>query len=263
MLLGLDRTRKMVATLATGAYARGALGTVELRRCWEHTMATAILADEVARACGPFTSAAYTAGIIHDIGRLGLLVAYPRQYEAMIRDAAEQCIDLLDFERERFGMHHTEAGRLLIERWGLPDEFLAIAGRHHDPSEGEEVDLLRIVHIACRLADALDYYVSRPLVPLDPETVLAGLPAAARARLRTPPSELREKIQQRLQAFDSANTPSSPEPTQAPSKPAPVEEPVLDSDSDEPYVPVAWYHRWPVILGAAGIAAFIVFLLWR
>ena len=46
----------------------------------------------------------------------------------------------------------------------LPKEFLIVAGRHHDPCEGEELDLLRIVHVACRLADVLGYDVTRPLV---------------------------------------------------------------------------------------------------
>src|SRR5882724_4235607 len=134
--LGLDQTRQITVTLATGAYSKGALGTAALRRCWQHTVATAILADQLARACQSYTDVAYTAGIIHDIGRLGLLVAYPREYESIIRDAADQSCDLLDFESEQFGVHHAEAGRILSERWGLPKEFRIIAGPHHDRLDG-------------------------------------------------------------------------------------------------------------------------------
>ncbi len=65
---GLDHTRQATVTLATRAYSKGALGTGDMRRCWEHTIATAILADELARACGAFTDVVYTAGIIHLIG---------------------------------------------------------------------------------------------------------------------------------------------------------------------------------------------------
>jgi HD-like signal output (HDOD) protein len=119
-------------------------------------VAPAILADQIAKACGAFVDVAYTAGIIHDIGRLGLLVAYPREYETIIRDAAERYLDLLDFECEQCGVHHAEAGRILAERWDLPAELRVIAGRHHDPCEGGDLDLLRIVHVACRLADASD-----------------------------------------------------------------------------------------------------------
>jgi HD-like signal output (HDOD) protein len=219
-LLGLDRTREVTVTLATATYATGALRTNELRRCWEHTVATAILADEIARACGAFVSHAYTAGIMHDIGRLGLLVAYPRDYERIIRDAADRCLDLLDFEREIFGMHHAEAGRLLSERWNLPEEFRIVAGRHHDPCEGEELDLLRIVHVACRLADVLGYDITRPLVPLDVDTVLSEMPKRIRERLKTTPEELRDRIEQRIRAYDGADVdvpaaPAEPEPESA------------------------------------------------
>jgi putative nucleotidyltransferase with HDIG domain len=215
-LLGLDRTREVTMTLATSAYATGALRTKELRRCWEHTVATAILADEIARACGAFIGHAYTAGIMHDIGRLGLLVAYPKDYERIIRDAADRCLDLLDFERETFGVHHAEAGLLLAERWNLPEEFRIIAGRHHDACEGEELDLLRIVHVACRLADVLGYDITRPLAPQDLDTVLAELPERARERLKMPPQELRDRIERRIRAYDgaeveTASTTSAPE----------------------------------------------------
>ena len=200
-LLGLERTRQVTIAVATAVYVGGALKTEELRLCWEHSIATAILADQIAQACGAFKANAYTAGIIHDIGRLGLLRAYPKDYERIIRDAATRCIDLLDFEREQFGMHHAEAGQMLAEQWKLPAECQTIAGRHHDRCDGYELDLLRIVHIACRAADSLGYCITRPLVPLDFETILAELPAHARERLRMSPDEMRERIHQRVQAY--------------------------------------------------------------
>jgi len=218
-LLGLDHARQVTLTLAANAYANGALRTAELRRSWEHTVATAILADQIARACGVFTDVAYTAGIIHDIGRLGLLVAYPMEYQRIIRDAADRCLDLLDFESEQFGIHHAEAGRILAERWGLPDEFRIVAGRHHDACEGRELDLLRIVHVACRLADALGYDFTRPLIPPDIEMILASLPDAARQRFQMPAAELRAVIEQRIRAYDGPDDDgqvraSDPEETQ-------------------------------------------------
>lgn len=207
-ILGLDRTRQMTVTLATAIYSAGALRTAELRRCWEHTVATAILADEIAQGYGAFTESAYAAGIMHDVGRLGLLVAYPKEYESIIHDAASQCLDLLDFEREQFGVDHAEAGRLLAERWGLPQDFLIVVGRHHDPVEGAELDLLGIVHVACRLADTLGYEMTKPLVPVDMETVLAELPPRARTRLHDGPEVLRSLVESRIRMYDGVDTQS-------------------------------------------------------
>ena len=228
-LAGLDLTRQITVTQAAAVYAQGALRTEELRRCWQHSIATAVLADEIALACGAFTDSAFTAGIMHDLGRLGLLVAYPDRYERIIRDAAAKCLDLLDFEQEEFGVNHTEAGRYLAERWGLPEELRTVAGRHHDPSEGAELDLLRIVHVACRLADSLGYEVTRPLVPAHANVVLRELPFVARQRFLKSPEQLCSLIEKQILEFDSDPT-HAPEP-RLPQEHAP-EEDVIEPEAD-------------------------------
>ncbi len=176
-LLGLDLTRQITLSHATAAYVGGAPKTEALRRSWQHTIATAVLAEEIAIACEMFTSVAFTAGIMHDIGRLGLLVAYPDEYEGVIRESARRCLDLLDFEEETFGVHHAEAGRMLAESWGLPPDMAVIAGRHHDACEGTELNVLRIVHVACRLADVLGYDVVKPLAPMQRRASARGFAA--------------------------------------------------------------------------------------
>jgi putative nucleotidyltransferase with HDIG domain len=258
-LLGLDQTRQITVTLATAAYTKGSLGSADLRRCWEHTVATAILADQIANACGAFADVAYTAGIIHDIGRLGLLVTYRREYERIIRDAAARCLDLLDYEREQFGVHHAEAGRILAERWGLPTGFLVIAGRHHDPCHGGELDLLRIIHVACRLADALGFDITRPLLQPSIEVVLSELPGRARERLQTDPAEWRVQIERRIRSFDQVETDldaAADDPREyIPAR----EEPRLIEDSDP------GSSRRSVFIALAVAALFLVsaLLLWR
>jgi putative nucleotidyltransferase with HDIG domain len=229
-LLGLDMTREVTLWHAMAAYTKGALGTEELRRCWQHTVATAVLAEAIAQACGAFTNVAYTAGLMHDIGRLGLLVAYPKEYERVIRDAAERCLDLLDFEHEEFGLDHTEAGRLLAERWDLPAEIGVIAGRHHDPCEGSELDLLRIVHVACRLAVAFGYDVAKPLGEMDIDAVLADLPPSARERLSNARTKLCERIEERILECGSEKESVPPEESLALLAAATTQTPSQDID---------------------------------
>lgn len=214
-LLGLDATRQTTVAHATSAYSKGALGTETMRRCWQHTIATAVIAEEIALACEEFTAIAFTAGIMHDIGRLGLLVAFPEEYERVIHDAAARCVDVLDFEEEEFGAHHAEAGRMLAERWGLPEEMALIAGRHHDAVGSAELDLLRIVHVACQLADFLGYEVVKPLTESTLRDVLASLPERARDKLSQNPEELCKRIEQRIVEFGSEPVGPPPEETLA------------------------------------------------
>jgi len=200
-LLGFDRTRQITAMCATATFSKGTRSSAELQICWEHSMATAILATEIATSCQAFAKVAFTAGILHDIGRLGLIVAYPSRYAHAMRGANGRCVDFLDFEREQFGLDHAEAGRLLAESWELPDQFRVVAGRHHDPCEGTEVNLLRIVHVACRLADALGYGLAAPRTDMGMAVILETLPEPVRKRLQRTEEELKAQIEERIHAI--------------------------------------------------------------
>jgi putative nucleotidyltransferase with HDIG domain len=278
-LLGLDVTRQITLAHATAAYAKGGLKAGSMRSCWQHTVATAVLAEEIAEACDAFANVAFTAGIMHDIGRLGLLVAYPDEYERVIFDAAERSVDVLDFEEEQFGAHHAEAGRLLAERWGLPSEMAVIAGRHHDTCDGAELDLLRIVHVACQLADVLGYYVVKPLSQANVSDVIVQLPTRARARLGQAPAELCQRIEQKLQEFGSEASDAQPPEetlallasagaTQDPEPPAyvaPSDVEVTDELRSLEFVekPNPPARNWAIILWiVAGVAVVAAAVLW-
>lgn len=200
VMLGLGRVKSIALTLVTGNYLRRALRFVELRGCWRHTMACALLAEKLAGYCGMAEGVAYTAGLLHDIGRLGLLAAAPERYAEMLRASAIQCLDILDYERERFGADHAEAGRLLIEEWKLPAEFAVIAGRHHDPPDGSEFDLLALVHVACRMADTLGFEVVPPTRPASFDELRAMLPPGARDRFTVTAEQLQAEIAEQIVA---------------------------------------------------------------
>ena len=210
--MGLDQVRNATVTLATASLYRSALHASELIRCWQHTVACGILAAELAKAVGAFQDEAYTAGILHDIGRLGLLAAYPREYQKTLQDAAAKSLDLLDYEREQFGMDHCEVGRWLAERWALPKQFLVIAGRHHDLPDGSPLDLRTLIHMACRLADYLGFDVTKPLKPIDLEELLAPIPEARRRRLTDETKGLRRLVEEHLGDYGVALAATEPDP---------------------------------------------------
>ncbi len=232
MMLGAQRVQSLVLSVATANYSQAALRTEALQRCWQHTIATAVLCREIAAAAGATQpEQAYSLGLLHDIGRLGFLVAWPDDYDAMLREADRNVISLLELEKQLFTMDHGELGRRLIEQWKLPHEFCVVAGRHHDPPDGAtELDSLRIVHLSCRLADALEFWVAKPIRPLDVEEVLSELPYAVRLRLPSDPLELREKIGNSLGGgtADLSQPPpdSVPIPSERPNTP--------DVNSDQP-----------------------------
>ncbi|MBI1788282.1 MAG: HDOD domain-containing protein [Acidobacteria bacterium] len=228
-LLGTHRIRKIALTLLAGTYLQGVQTLEDHRRCWRHTLATAFLTEELAWACSMQEDMAYTAGLLHDIGRMGLLVAYPKEYGDLLKKARENAYDVLESERLLFGMDHCEAGRQLADTWRLPHDLIVIAGRHHDTPATREIDLLHLAHLGCRLADTLGYYVVEPAATLAVEEIKESLPEAARARFCPDIDHLKEALEAELAVYGASDAPPkvpAPSPRQEPEvEPEPVPTP--------------------------------------
>jgi putative nucleotidyltransferase with HDIG domain len=156
MLLGFRRLKRLVITVGLRSYMDKSF-TPALQACWRHSVACAMLAERIARWNSIDRDFAYTAGILHDIGRVALVAASPQAYSDLVAGAAtEPRWDALRSERERFGIDHCQAGGLLITTWKLPEEFFVITSRHHEPLTHQE-DATEVVRFGCRLADALGF----------------------------------------------------------------------------------------------------------
>jgi HD-like signal output (HDOD) protein/signal transduction histidine kinase len=135
-------------------------GSADLRGFWKHALGAAVVARDIARATGyPLVEEAYLAGLLHNVGRLALLAAAPREYGVnfMARDDADLCA----VEQRTLQITHTEAGAWLIERWNL-DSFLADSVLyHHEPVERIEgahplIRIVRLAHLVVHHPDAAD-----------------------------------------------------------------------------------------------------------
>jgi putative nucleotidyltransferase with HDIG domain len=158
-MLGLDRVRSLITTAALKNLIGPPTGTPALVRCWRHNLACAFLAEEAAHKTGLDRDFAYTAGLLHDIGRLAMMSAWRNRYATLLDSAKPDPSAILDLERQEFGIPHTRAGFVLIQDWKLPTIFGDIAGRHHDPPPEGIVDVTAIVHYSCRFADTLGFSV--------------------------------------------------------------------------------------------------------
>ncbi len=124
---------------------------------WRHSAAVAIAAERIEqRLGGKRAEAAFTAGLLHDLGKL-VLSAFIEQSTERIREHSHQ--NRVSFElaeREVFGIDHMELGALLLEKWGFPPETVSVVRWHHEPaSGGEHCYLADLVHIADALVLSL------------------------------------------------------------------------------------------------------------
>lgn len=182
--------QQLAVSVAAGSYMQAAKQTKELGLCWRHTLATAVLCREIARVTGVPAERAYTVGLLHDIGRLGLLSAFPEEFVEIVATADGDPAALLAAERERFCDDHCQIGQWLMEDWHLPRELALVVGRHHEAIESGRFDVLRAVQLACRLADTLGYAFVPPKQGMSLEEVRALLPEHASRRFPSEPAVL-------------------------------------------------------------------------
>jgi putative nucleotidyltransferase with HDIG domain len=116
-----------------------------------HALATQHAADRIAAEVGYENRDRLTVtSLLHDIGKLVLLHAYPG-YPSQVHRGARTPEERIHQERRELGVDHALVGGVLIRRWGLPSAIATPIERHHNPdSEGEAAFI--------RLADMLAHY---------------------------------------------------------------------------------------------------------
>lgn len=179
--LGSDAFSQAVFRASLKDYLGAAVSPADLNRCWAHSIACAEISKILATGLNFPPDVALAAGLLHDLGRFGLALADPGKHRALL--AGEGYVDVLDSERALFGIDHTEAGRMLAERFHFPDDFRVIAGRHHDHIRSDEPDMLSVVSVACSVASAVGFSVVPSSLPRSLDDVIRDAPRPMRGRI--------------------------------------------------------------------------------
>lgn len=200
-LLGLARVKALALTVSMKVYLTESFQIPALLACWRHSLACALLAEEIATVSMIEKDFAYMAGLVHDVGRLALGMIKPLDYANMLAAAEQQPFDVLARERELFGVDHCEAGRWLSQSWKLPKEFPEIIANHHAEPNGK-FDMTALIHLACDMADTLGFAAVRPLWPKTFGEILHSLPAREKARFDPDPDRLATRVATKITSFE-------------------------------------------------------------
>jgi len=201
MLLGFRRLRSVVITVGLKSYLSGSFSPA-MQACWQHSVACALIAERAAKLSSLDKDFAYTAGVMHDIGRVALAASMPKAYARIMESTPERPQDLLVAERELCGIDHCAAGRTLVSAWGLPEVFLEITSRHHElggPGRGSS----SIVPPCCLLADSLGFGLVPFRSPRPYSEVIAAFPEPARKAFPAEGDQLAADISQALNVLES------------------------------------------------------------
>ncbi|MBG0789388.1 MAG: HDOD domain-containing protein [Desulfovibrionaceae bacterium] len=127
---------------------------VDLCQFWRHSLSCAVFAKLIAKAVGVSSDRLFTAGLLHDCGRLIMYKNLPYASVQSLIHARGDSVPLVEAEREVLGFDHQEVASLLLEQWGFPDDLKVIISNHHNPERAADSKEAAIVQLADNMANA-------------------------------------------------------------------------------------------------------------
>lgn len=155
ILVGTERLKNMVFANYLNSLAGDRLCRGDLERFWTHALATAALTEPVARFLG-YSDAdrAYLGGVMHDSGKLPLLMAMAGEGDAGARWNVRDDSNSLWTEREHFGFDHCQVGHGLGTAWNFDPGLIEVLEWHHEPEKARfDRQLVGIVAAADHFLD--------------------------------------------------------------------------------------------------------------
>ena len=126
---------------------------------WNHSLAAAVASQSIAGTAGIDVDLAFTAALLHDIGKVVLSHAVPQEVSSAMTMATEKNLPIYKAERAVLKTDHAAVGARLLERWGFPRNISTAVRFHHEPENAKEE--VRLASCVC-LANVLAYRMEDP-----------------------------------------------------------------------------------------------------
>lgn len=156
-LIGIDAVRHVITATSLATYfpANGCAG-FDFMALWRHAVATAVCARILARQLHLNQDYAFTAGLLHDIGRLVLATHFRSEYEQVIAYRNKHDCQWLDAEHEVIGIDHAMVGAELASHWNFSHTIQHAILYHHTPEQHTDRALSSLINVANAIVHALD-----------------------------------------------------------------------------------------------------------
>lgn len=154
LCLGAETTKSVLLLAHTFSYFDKIKSpSFSVERLWEHALTTGSMARTLAGAQNASLDTieeSFTAGLLHDIGKLVFACNMTTDYIKVIQAAQKEKKPLWVMEEQAFSLTHAEVGACVLGIWGLPVSIIEAVALHHYPSRflSKEFSPLTAVHVA-------------------------------------------------------------------------------------------------------------------
>ena len=177
VILGTHTLRNIViAAGMIGRFPPTAGNLFDLKELWRHSYGTGMAARLLSVYCGVDQEKAFTAGLLHDIGKMVLDVYFQQDYLQVMQYREQADCLLSEAEKHVLGFDHSTVGRMITRRWNLPEEIINAIQGHHQLNNNNDDALSAVVHVADIVSRALDIGdAGDTMIPELDETVMQSL----------------------------------------------------------------------------------------
>lgn len=156
-LLGIQQIQDMIVASSVLEQFKGVPDSlVNKDSFWRHSLAVGITARLLAMERRlPKPDKFFVAGLLHDVGRLVLLLQAPDWAKNVFELQQREKILLRDAEKRILGYDHQQIAAELLQSWSYPAALVQAVAFHHAPDSSVAKMDAAVVHIADHLVNAM------------------------------------------------------------------------------------------------------------
>lgn len=159
VVLGFQATQGLAMASAVAPLLKIQLVGYEIEQdgLWKHSMLTAMAAKTLCKKLKlPYGDVAFTAGLLHDIGKLVIAIYVQEVGAYLIEKVTVAKLSYVELEEKVIGYNHATVGGFLAKGWNLPADLVAAISYHHAPANAQIYEeLASVIHVANGLASML------------------------------------------------------------------------------------------------------------
>jgi HD-like signal output (HDOD) protein len=156
VVLGFNEVQSiaLVKTVSNSFRELNLSDTTAVEQFWEHSYLAAMAAQHIAQHLRFLPSSFFMAGLIHDIGKLVMLLTFGEEYAPEQWMTPFSSEERLTSEQHSFAFNHAAVGGMLLRQWNFPNNLLAAVEYHHLPAQAPNEQVFAQI---IQLADLLSF----------------------------------------------------------------------------------------------------------